>query len=150
MKTLVERLETPIREETDVLVVGGIAGVAAALAARRAGARVLLMEKQALLGGLATNGLISWYEPLCDGQGRQLIYGLAEELLRLSFRYGDDSLPEIWKDRSVPVDPAMVRPEKQHPVTMVGFGRLFMAKAPKNINMLFGYRTAMSMKNRDT
>lgn len=42
MKTLVERLETPVREETDVLVVGGgIAGVAAALAARarrRAGA----------------------------------------------------------------------------------------------------------------
>ena len=89
MKTLVERLETPVREETDVLVVGGgIAGVAAALAARRAGARVLLLEKQALLGGLATNGLISWYEPLCDGQGQQLIYGLAEELLRLSFRYG--------------------------------------------------------------
>ena len=117
MKTLVERLETPVREETDVLVVGGgIAGVAAALAARRAGARVLLLEKQALLGGLATNGLISWYEPLCDGQGHQLIYGLAEELLRLSFRYGDDSLPEIWKDRSVPVDPAKVRPEKQHPV----------------------------------
>ena len=117
MKTLVERLETPVREETDVLVVGGgIAGVAAALAARRAGARVLLMEKQALLGGLATNGLISWYEPLCDGQGHQLIYGLAEELLRLSFRYGDDSLPEIWKDRSVPVDPAKVRPEKQHPI----------------------------------
>ena len=117
MKTLVERLETPVREETDVLVVGGgIAGVAAALAARRAGVRVLLLEKQALLGGLATNGLISWYEPLCDGQGHQLIYGLAEELLRLSFRYGDDSLPEIWKDRSVPVDPAKVRPEKQHPV----------------------------------
>ena len=117
MKTLMERLETPVREETDVLVVGGgIAGVAAALAARRAGVRVLLLEKQALLGGLATNGLISWYEPLCDGQGHQLIYGLAEELLRLSFRYGDDSLPEIWKDRSVPVDPAKVRPEKQHPV----------------------------------
>ena len=39
MKTLTERLETPVREETDVLVVGGgIAGVAAALAARRAGA----------------------------------------------------------------------------------------------------------------
>lgn len=36
------------------------------------------------------------------------------------------------------------------PLTMVGFGKLFMTKAPKNINMLFGYRTAMSMKNRDT
>lgn len=117
MNTLVERLQTPICEGTDVLVVGGgIAGVAAALAARRAGAQVLLMEKQALLGGLATNGLINWYEPLCDGQGHQLIFGLAEELLRLSIRYGDDTLPEIWQDPSVPVDASKVRPEKQHPV----------------------------------
>lgn len=117
MNTLVERLQTPIREGTDVLIVGGgIAGVAAALAARRAGAQVLLMEKQALLGGLATNGLINWYEPLCDGQGHQLIFGLAEELLRLSIRYGDDTLPEIWRDPDVPVDVSKVRPEKQHPV----------------------------------
>ena len=117
MNMLVERLETPIRKSTDVLIVGGgIAGVAAALAARRAGAQVLLLEKQALWGGLATNGLISWYEPLCDGQGHQLMYGLAEELLRLSIRYGDDTLPEIWQDRSIPVEMAKVRPEKQHPV----------------------------------
>lgn len=117
MNTLVERLETPVRKGTDVLIVGGgIAGVAAALAARRQGAQVLLMEKQALLGGLATNGLINWYEPLCDGQGHQLTYGLAEELLRLSIRYGDDNLPEIWQDRRVPVDMAKVRPEKNHPI----------------------------------
>ena len=37
-------------------------------------------------------------------------------LLRLSIRYGDDSLPQIWRDRSAAVDPALVRPEKQHPV----------------------------------
>lgn len=36
------------------------------------------------------------------------------------------------------------------PVTMIGFGRLFMTRAPKNINWFFGYRTTMSMKNRDT
>lgn len=36
------------------------------------------------------------------------------------------------------------------PLTMIGFGRLFMTKAPKNINIAFGYRTTMSMKNRDT
>lgn len=117
MNMLVEHLETPVREGTDVLVVGGgIAGVAAAIAARREGASVLLMEKQALLGGLATNGLINWYEPLCDGRGRQLTYGLAEELLRLSIRYGDDDVPQIWQDRSVPVDLDMVRPEKNHPI----------------------------------
>lgn len=36
------------------------------------------------------------------------------------------------------------------PVTMIGFGRLFLTRAPKNINAAFGYRTAMSMKNKDT
>ena len=36
------------------------------------------------------------------------------------------------------------------PVTMMGFGRYFMKKAPREINPLFGYRTPMSMKNRDT
>ena len=34
------------------------------------------------------------------------------------------------------------------PLTMVGFGKLFLTRAPKNINMVFGYRTVMSMKNR--
>ena len=36
------------------------------------------------------------------------------------------------------------------PCTMIGFGRLFLTKAPKNINYLFGYRTSASMKNRAT
>ena len=36
------------------------------------------------------------------------------------------------------------------PLAMIGFGRLFSRRAPNNINMTFGYRTAMSMKNRDT
>lgn len=36
------------------------------------------------------------------------------------------------------------------PLTMLGFGRAFLKKAPNIINCVFGYRTAMSMKNRDT
>lgn len=36
------------------------------------------------------------------------------------------------------------------PCVMIFFGRLFLKKAPQNINYVFGYRTAMSMKNRDT
>ncbi len=36
------------------------------------------------------------------------------------------------------------------PLTMIGFGRLFLTRSPKSINAAFGYRTAMSMKNRDT
>ena len=33
---------------------------------------------------------------------------------------------------------------------MIGFGRYFTKKAPKEINSVFGYRTSMSMKNKDT
>ncbi|MBQ8814072.1 MAG: FAD-dependent oxidoreductase [Lachnospiraceae bacterium] len=81
----------------DVIVVGGgIAGVAAAVSSARAGAKTLLIEKCVNLGGLATTGLISWYEPLCDGQGKQMIGGIAEELIKLSVEYGLDSLPERW------------------------------------------------------
>ena len=36
------------------------------------------------------------------------------------------------------------------PATMIMFGRLFLTKAPKKINYIYGYRTTMSMKNKDT
>jgi len=36
------------------------------------------------------------------------------------------------------------------PFTMVGFGKYFIKKAPKEINAVFGYRTPMSMKNKET
>ena len=88
------------REAYDVVVVGGgAAGVAAAVAAARQGAGVLLLEKAVALGGLATLGLISWYEPLCDGKGTQMVGGIAEELLRLAVRYGFDDLPGDWREK---------------------------------------------------
>lgn len=36
------------------------------------------------------------------------------------------------------------------PLTLIGFGRYFSNNAPRQINAVFGYRTAMSMKNQDT
>jgi uncharacterized membrane protein len=36
------------------------------------------------------------------------------------------------------------------PLTMIVLGRLFMNRVPKKINYIYGYRTAMSMKNKDT
>lgn len=36
------------------------------------------------------------------------------------------------------------------PFTMIGFGKYFIKTAPKEINMVFGYRTPMSMKNKET
>ena len=36
------------------------------------------------------------------------------------------------------------------PSIMIGFGKYFSKNAPKNINMIFGYRTSMSIKNKET
>lgn len=89
----------PVRyADYDVIVAGGgIAGIAAALAAARAGKRVLLLERMFALGGLATLGLVTIYLPLCDGKGHQLSFGLAEELLKLSIREGwERDYPDTW------------------------------------------------------
>ena len=78
---------------------GGFAGISAALAAAREGKRVVLFEKQYMLGGLGTAGLVTIYLPLCDGYGKQVSFGIAEELLKLSIKYGaEDRYPENWLD----------------------------------------------------
>ena len=104
--------EIPILDSCDVLVCGGgFGGISAALAAARLGKRGILLEKQYVLGGLGTAGLITYYLPLCDGVGHQVSFGLAEELLRLSISMGaEDEYPANWLDRT---DPAG-RTEKDH------------------------------------
>lgn len=89
MKTVYEpERELQVVGDYDVLVAGGgIAGVSAALAAARNGAKVILVEKLCMLGGLATAGLVAFYLAICDGMGRQVSYGIAEELLRLSMAH---------------------------------------------------------------
>lgn len=85
-----------MKTKYDVVIVGGgIAGVSAALTIARNNLTVLLIEKQCILGGLATSGLINWYEPLCDGKGTQLIFGNALELIKLASEYGA-TLDENW------------------------------------------------------
>lgn len=95
-----EQLSTEIRETHGVIVAGGgIAGMAAALAAARGGADVLLIEREYLLGGLGTAGLVTIYLPLCDGMGNQVSFGIAEELLRLSVKHGAEArYPTAWMD----------------------------------------------------
>ena len=86
---------TPVTKQYDVLVCGGgFAGISAALAAARLGKKVALLEREFMLGGLGTAGLIAIYLPLCDGKGRQVSFGIAEELLRLSVSMGYEEKPQ--------------------------------------------------------
>lgn len=99
IKTINETLVTPRKYECDVCVAGGgVAGIAAALSAKRAGAKdVILVERGFMLGGLATAGLVTIYLALCDGYGHQICYGLAEELFMLSIEHGaEDRYPTAW------------------------------------------------------
>jgi len=74
--------KTRVMAETQVLVVGGgSAGVAAAVAAARAGAQTLLVERSGALGGLATGGLVALLLTLDDGRGRQVVAGLCQEIV---------------------------------------------------------------------
>ena len=94
--TLLEHSRIPIQQHFNVVVAGGgVAGVAAAMAAARMGKSVLLLEKMILLGGLATAGFVVIYLPLCDGRGRKLI-GISEEMLLASIEHSYDTLPDIY------------------------------------------------------
>ena len=85
--------ESAVKEKYDVVVCGGgIAGTAAALAAARLGRKVLLVEKQSIIGGLATSGLIYIYLPVSDGGGRVIAGGITAELLRRCPEYGPSML----------------------------------------------------------
>ena len=90
--------DTPVHAVTDVLVVGGgPAGCAAALAARRLGAEVLLVERYNHLGGLSTGGLVVWIDRMSDWTGRQVITGFGSDLLqRLPAEAIAGAPPELW------------------------------------------------------
>lgn len=97
---ITERLTTKVEDKYEVAVCGGgVAGITAALAAARGGRKTVLFEKLYMLGGLGTAGLVTIYLPLCDGMGKQVSFGIAEELLRLSISCGAEGrYPENWLD----------------------------------------------------
>lgn len=136
-KTVVEPArETPVCFEADVLVVGGgPAGVAAAVAAARNGAKTVLVERYGHLGGMATGGLVILIPFLSDGTERQIVGGLLQEMIdRLDARHGalypkreewgstDEQVVRYWRRRgtgsyvpdqrvrySVTVDPEILK-----------------------------------------
>jgi len=105
---------------TEVLVVGGgMAGCAAALAARRAGAQVILAERSGVLGGCTTLCLVQPWQsfhapPGRGGLPRQVIGGLAQEfvddLLTLQATRGHVPDPIGFATTLTPVNSAVVAP----------------------------------------
>ena len=86
--------EIPVFHETDVVVVGGgPAGFAAAVAAARTGAKVALVEREGSLGGLFTNGMVLIMLATSareDGKWRLVTRGICGEFMERAEKLGAD------------------------------------------------------------
>jgi len=112
--TIIERARrVPVFRDCDVLVAGGgSAGTAAAIAAARAGADTVLVERHNHLGGLSTGGLVIWIDRMTDWSGRRVIEGIAAELIdrlpagavagppRADWGSADAAAAAYWKERT--------------------------------------------------
>ena len=109
MDTVTLSKKLNIKKSYDVIVCGGgVAGVAAAVSSANNGFSTLLIEKSNILGGLGTLGLINLFVPMCNGRGKQIIFGLCEKWARLSAKYGFDTIPKEWA-YGEPKEPTNVR-----------------------------------------
>lgn len=76
--------------EADVVIVGGgPAGAVSAIAAGRNGADVLLVEQYGQLGGMSTVGGVHPWMTFHDKQGKQTIFGIAQEIVDELVKSGD-------------------------------------------------------------
>jgi NADPH-dependent 2,4-dienoyl-CoA reductase/sulfur reductase-like enzyme len=84
-----------------LVIGGGPAGTAAAIAAGRLGADTVLVERYNHLGGLSTGGLVSWIDRMSDWDGNLIVAGVGAELID---RCGPDAMlgpsPEIWGSKN--------------------------------------------------
>ena len=87
--------EPEIIQQVDVLVVGGgTAGTIAAIQAGRAGASVLLLERNSQLGGTMTTGGVA-FPGLFHAWGKQIIAGIGWELVKESVKLDGGQLPDF-------------------------------------------------------
>jgi succinate dehydrogenase/fumarate reductase flavoprotein subunit len=82
-KVIQPQRQLPVLTETDVLVVGGgSAGIVAAIAARRAGVKVTVVERYGHFGGLWTGGLVLTILGHIAAGPKQVCQGIGEEMMR--------------------------------------------------------------------
>lgn len=119
----------PVVGSCDVLVAGaGPAGLAAAIAAAREGADVILLEKNGFLGGLWTGGSVlplNCMEALTAGGWKQVVYGLADEL---AVKLKDMDM-SIQPGRSPIVDPEATKHIMRLMVNEAGVRVLYFVQA---------------------
>lgn len=101
MKRYELRREIPIEDGYDLLVAGGgPAGCAAAIAAGRLGAKVLLVEATGCLGGMGTSGLVTAFDPMADGE-KALVGGVMREIVETLYARGElgpQVTPQFWRE----------------------------------------------------
>ncbi len=107
MRTVVEpRREIPVTMEVDVIVAGaGMSGIAAAVASARNGADTLLVERNGVVGGVATAGLeLGWANHYFMLDGEQVAKGIGLELIARLVERGGTS-PGWAEHRKITFDP---------------------------------------------
>jgi len=89
--------QTPVWGEYEVVVLGGgPAGMAAAVASARAGRKTLLVERHGFLGGMGTAAGVTNFCGLhanVHGEIRQVVHGVADDLLQRIDRLGGLNQP---------------------------------------------------------
>jgi len=103
MKTMTYQKEIPLYGSYDVAVLGGgPAGVCAAVVAARRGAKTLLVESNASLGGMATGALVGPLMTVYDRDGNEpTVCGLFREIVERLKKYGAVIEPELVETKSV-------------------------------------------------
>lgn len=122
----------PLDEQYDIIVVGGgPSGCAAAVAAAREGAKVMLIEATSSLGGMGTNGLVPAWCPFSD-RTKVIYQGIALEV----FEKAKASMKHVKAEDYdwVPIDPEALKRVYDEMVVESGVTVLFNTQVVSAIN----------------